>query len=65
MNTMIILTILAIAAISLTAMVSISSIGVVSTALAQNMTGNASDTANLTTFEESAANATSGANVTG
>jgi hypothetical protein len=65
MNTKIILTVLAIATISLTAMVSISSIGVVSIALAQNMTGNASDTANMTTFEESATNATSGANVTG
>jgi hypothetical protein len=65
MNTKIILAILAIATISLTAMVSISSIGVVSTALAQNMTANASDTANMTTMEESARNATSGANVTG
>ena len=65
MNTKIILAILAIATISLTAMVSISSIGVVRTALAQNMTANASDTANMTTMEESARNATSGANVTG
>ena len=65
MNTKIILAILAIAAISLTAMVSISSVGVVSTALAQNMTASTSDTANATTFEESAKNATSGANVTG
>ena len=69
MNTKIILAILAIAAISLTAVVSISSIGVVSTAFAQNMTANATDTANVTTFEETMLNATgndtSGANVTG
>jgi hypothetical protein len=60
MNTKTSLAILAIAAISLTAAGSIGTIGVVSTAFAQNMTANATDTSNMTTFEENTTLAGSG-----
>jgi hypothetical protein len=65
MSIKITLAILAIAALSLTAMGSIGI--VVSTALAQNMTAGATDTSNMTTFEENmtgAGNTTSGGNWT-
>jgi hypothetical protein len=52
MNTKTILAVLIIAAISLTAMGSIGAIVIVNTANAQNMTANATDTSNMTTFEE-------------
>jgi hypothetical protein len=68
MNTKTSLAILTIAAISLTAMEGMGTIGVVSTTFAQNMTANATDTSNMTTFEENttaAGNDTSGANVSG
>jgi hypothetical protein len=68
MSTKTILTILAIAAISLTAMGSTIAVGVVSTAFAQNMTANATDTSNMTTFEENATASeidTSGASMSG
>jgi hypothetical protein len=68
MNTKTILAILAIAAISLTAMGSIGTMGAISTAFAQNMTENLTETANMTTFEENATaagNDTSGAIMSG
>ena len=52
MNTKTILTVLTIAAISLTAMGSVGAIVIVNTANAQNLTANATDTSNMTTFEE-------------
>lgn len=59
MNTKTILTVLTIAAISLTAMGSVGAIVIVNTA-AQNMTANATDTSNMTTFEENTTAASSG-----
>ena len=59
---------LAIAAISLTAMGSIGTMGAVSTVFAQNMTENLTDAGNMTTFEENATatgNDTSGASTSG
>ena len=60
MNTKTILTVLTIAAISLTAMGSVGAIAIVNTAIAQNMTANATDTSNMTTFEENTTAASSG-----
>ena len=66
-NTKTTMAILAIAAISLTVMANIDAIAFVNTAVAQNMTANATDTSNMTTFEEnttSAANASSSSGIT-
>lgn len=49
--------ILAIAAISLTVTANIDAIAFVNTAVAQNMTANATDTSNMTTFEENTTSA--------
>lgn len=66
-NTKTTMAILAIAAISLTVMANIDAIAFVNTAVAQNMTANATDTSNMTTFEEnttSAGNASSSSGIT-
>ena len=68
MNTKTTVAIIAIAAISLTAFGSINAIDVISTAFAQNMTGNATGPSNMTTFEENATASgigTSGASMSG
>lgn len=66
-NTKTTMAILAIAAISLTVMANIDAIAFVNTAVAQNMTANATDTSNMTTFEENttlAGNASSSSGIT-
>jgi hypothetical protein len=66
-NTKTTMAILAVAAISLTVMANIDAIAFVNTAVAQNMTANATDTSNMTTFEEnttSAGNASSSSGIT-
>jgi hypothetical protein len=59
-NTKTTMAILTIAAISLTVMANIDAIAFVNTAVAQNMTANATDTSNMTTFEENTTAATAG-----
>ena len=64
MNTKTTLAVIVIASLSLAAMGSVGAIAVVNTATAQNMTANATDTSNMTTFEENTTLAGSGGGMT-
>jgi uncharacterized membrane protein (Fun14 family) len=60
MNTKTTLAVIVIALLSLAAMGSVGAIAIDNTATAQNMTANATDTSNMTTFEENTTMAGSG-----
>jgi uncharacterized membrane protein (Fun14 family) len=64
MNTKTTLAVIVIALLSLAAMGSVGAIAIDNTATAQNMTANATDTSNMTTFEENTTMAGSGSSMT-
>jgi hypothetical protein len=64
MNTKTNLVVIAIAVLSIAAMGSVSAIATFNIATAQNMTANATDTSNMTTFEENTTMAGSGGGMT-
>jgi hypothetical protein len=64
MNTKTTLAVIVIASLSLAAMGSIGAIATINVATAQNMTANATDTSNMTTFEENSTLAGSGGSMT-
>ena len=64
MNTKTTLAVIVIASLSLATMGSVGAIAIDNTATAQNMTANATDTSNMTTFEENTTMAGSGSGYT-